>query len=136
MTDDREQLVRRAWDAYNRGEIEETLAFLDPEIVVESPVSMMNAGTFHGIDGFLGWLGEWNEAWDSFQTEITEIELVGEMIAVTRMRQHGTGRGSGAEVTMEAGWIYEIRDGRCVYLALRPSFEEAVEAARARAASK
>ncbi len=128
--------MRRAWEAYNRGDVEETIAFFDPEFVVETPVSMANPGTYRGLEAFLAWIGEWNDAWGSFQTEIVEIELVGQSLAVSRLRQYGTGRGSGAEVTMEAGWIYEVSDDRCVYLGLRPTFEEALADARARDANK
>jgi ketosteroid isomerase-like protein len=52
----REQVVRDAWDAYNRGDIEATVAILDPEIVVNSPANMANAGTYHGHEGFLAWM--------------------------------------------------------------------------------
>jgi hypothetical protein len=48
------------------------------------------------------------------------------------MQQTGIGRGSGVEVTMETGWVYEVRDGRCVHMGVHPSFESALVVARER----
>jgi ketosteroid isomerase-like protein len=136
VSDSRVELVQRGWDAYNRGDIEGTVAILDPEIVVHSPVNMANAGTYHGIDGFLAWIGHWNEAWDSFSTRVVEVETVGERHVVTAMHQSGTGRGSGIEVTMRTGWVFEQRDGLCVYMAIHPNVELARADARRREAAQ
>lgn len=120
-----EQVVRRGWEAYARGDVDGTLEIFDPEITVVSPVNMANAGTYHGHDGFLAWISQWNEAWESFATELLGVQRIGERHVVTHVRQSGVGRGSGAEVAMETGWVFEIRDGLCVYLAIFPTVEEA-----------
>ena len=54
---------------------------------------------------------------------ITEVEPVGERHVITLMRQTGTGRGSGVEVTREAAWVFETRDGLCTYMAIHPTLE-------------
>jgi ketosteroid isomerase-like protein len=128
------ELVRRGWDAYNRGDIEGTLAIFDPELVVHTAPPMANAGTYHGKQGFLTWIGQWNEAWDSFTAAVLAVETVGERHALTRVRQSGTGRGSGIEVTMESGWVFDVRDGLCVYLGLHQTLEGARAEAFAREA--
>jgi ketosteroid isomerase-like protein len=124
MSDPHEQLVRAAWDAYNDGDIERTISFFHPDrLTVYAPPQMANAGTFHGVDGFIEWITAWNEAWDSFHTEIEEIETLNDRQVITRMRQSGTGRGSGVEVVMEAGWLFEVEDNRCTYISIQPTYD-------------
>ncbi len=122
-TEAREEIVRRAWEAYDRGDIEGTLAIFDPAVVIHVPVSMANAGTYHGKEGFLTWIAQWNEAWDSFEVGVLDVEAVGERHVLTLSRQSGIGRGSGVEVTMQTGWVFELREGLCTYLSVQPSIE-------------
>jgi ketosteroid isomerase-like protein len=129
-------MLRRGWESYMRGDIEETLATLDPEIVVHAPVTMANAGTYHGRDGFLAWIAQWNEAWESFTGEVIEVEPIGERHLVASVRQTGIGRGSGVRVTMDTAWTYEVRDMLSVYVAVHPSPEDARQDARRREAGE
>lgn len=124
-TEPRIELIRRGWDAYNRGDVAGVLDILSAEVVCHAPTTMANAGTYHGHEGFIAWIGSWNEAWDSFTAELVEVDTVGERHLVTLMCQRGIGRGSGVEVEMQAGWVYEERDGLCVYVAIHPSIEAA-----------
>lgn len=130
---DRVALVSRTWDAYNAGEVDSALELFHPEVEVYGSPELANPGTFRGVEKLLGWIATWNEAWESFHFGELETVAVGEHHAVTRMHQTGIGRGSGVEVSMEVGWLYEIRDGRCVHLGLYPSFESALAVARERA---
>jgi hypothetical protein len=133
MSETHEQLVRDAWDAYNDGDVERTISFFHPdELTVYAPPQMANAGTFHGVEGFVEWITAWNEAWDSFHTDIVEIEQLNPQQVITKMRQSGTGRGSGIDVVMEAGWLFEVEDDLCTYISLHPTYE----AARAHAAER
>ena len=134
VSEDRERLVRRGWDAYNRGDIEGTLAIFDPELTVHVAPPMANAGTYRGRQGFLTWIGQWNEAWGSFSAVVLAVETVGEHHLLAHVRQAGTGRGSGIEVTMESGWVFDLRGGLCVYLGLHHTLEGARAEALAREA--
>jgi ketosteroid isomerase-like protein len=129
---DRVELMQRAWDAYNAGEVDAVIELLDPEVEVYSSPELANPGTFRGVDEFVRWMTRWNDAWGSFHFDAVETVPVGEHHVATRMRQTGVGRGSGLEVAMDAGWVAEVRDGRCVHLGLYPSFEVAIAVARKR----
>ena len=136
MSEVSETLVREAWDAYNRGDIPGTIAFFDHDrLTVYAPPTMANAGTYHGIDGFVEWITSWNEAWDRFHTEILELEQMGDDRVLTKMRQSGVGRGSGIEIAMEAAWLFEVKHGLCTYISIQPSYEDALAHARERAAA-
>jgi len=130
--EERLALVGRAWDAYNAGDLETGLEMFDAEVEVYTSPQLANAGTYRGREELVGWIAAWNEAWESFHLNDVETVPVGEYHAVTRMQQTGIGRGSGVEVTMETGWVYEVRDGHCVHMGVHPSFESALAVARKR----
>ncbi len=130
--DERVELARRGFAAYEAGDMKTVVELFDPEIEVFVADQFLLTGTHRGIDGFVKWIGEWNDAWKRFESEIEEVVAVGDRHAVARVRQVGLGRGSGIEVDQTVGFVFEVRDGRCVHLALHPSFEEAVGVAEDR----
>ena len=134
MADRRTELVHRGWEAWEKGDAEATLALYDPDVVVYAPPEIGNAGTFHGIEGFLEWAGAWYEAWETFEQELIEVELVGETHVIADTMQKGKGRGSGIEVERHASWLYEVRDEKLVYMSLYWNREAALADAREREA--
>jgi uncharacterized protein len=130
--EERIELVRRGIQAYNAADFGAMLVLVDPDVVIESSVELMNAGTFRGQDGLARWIGAWNDAWEDFQSSPEEIVPVGESHVVARIIGSGRGRGSGVEVSREVGYAYDVSDGRCVYMTIRPTFEEALAVARER----
>jgi hypothetical protein len=67
-----------------------------------------------------------------FRPEPRRIEAVGERHAVADVLQTGRGRGSGVEVEMTLGYLFEYVGGRATYVALHPTFDEAMAVARER----
>jgi uncharacterized protein len=130
--EERIELVRRGFEAWNAGDVETTLELLDPEVEIYTAEGIVNSGTYKGHDGFMRWAQQWFEAWEEFHNELEEVVAVGDRHAVARSHQTGRGRGSGVEVEMDVGWTSEVRDRRAVYLALHPSFEDAMADARRR----
>jgi ketosteroid isomerase-like protein len=130
--DERVELVRRGLQAYNARDTGAVLRLFDPEVEIFSTDELMNAGTFRGHAGYVRWVRNWDEAWEDFQNTPEEIIAVGEHHVVARVRASGRGRGSGVEVGQMVGYVYEVREGLCVYMGLHPSFEEAVTVARER----
>jgi ketosteroid isomerase-like protein len=127
-------LNRRAFDAFDAGDVDGVLALLDPEVEVYMPNDLPNSGTFRGHEGYLKWVGNWLEAWDDFTVEIREIEPVGERHVVAHARQSATGKGSGIPVEMEIAYMTETRDGRAIALHLYQSADEARRVAAEREA--
>jgi ketosteroid isomerase-like protein len=123
------ELARVGIEAYNRGEIDAVLEFIDPDIEVHTPADFLNTGTSHGRDGFIQWAEQWNEAWDSYRMEIEAVEAVGDHHVVATLRQFARGAGSGVEVEMEIAQMYEVRGGKAIRLHLYPDRDTAVAAA-------
>jgi ketosteroid isomerase-like protein len=125
-------LARRGLEAYNRGDIDAVLKLFSPDVQVYAPPDFINAGLFHGHQGFLSWIGQWNEAWESFDIQVKDVEPVGERFVIALVHQEGRGRGSGISVTQDVVYLYEVRDELCVYQAIYPDRERALEDIRQR----
>jgi ketosteroid isomerase-like protein len=124
-----EELARRSIDAYNRRDAEALLEELDEEIEIYAPPELPNGGTYRGHQGFLQWLGQWDEAWEEFRVEIERIEFVGERYGVVTVRQFGRGAGSGVEVEMRIVQLYEVQGDKAIRIHLYPDREVALAAA-------
>ena len=131
--EERIALARRGIELYDAGDLEGALELLSPDVETYAPPELMNRGTFHGIDGFLRWAGEWNEAWEWFELEVLRVEAIGERHVVAVVHQHGRGRGSGLEAETDSAFVFELgEDGLCIYQALYNDIEAAFASARER----
>lgn len=124
-------LVRGALESFQRGEIEDVISFLDPEVDVFSSPELANPGHFTGRDGWAQWAAEWLDAWETFEVEPEALDPVGENHVLLSVRQHGKGKVSGVEVEMRVCHLFELRDGMAIRYHLYPDREQALDAARA-----
>ncbi len=128
---ERIELARRGVQMYDAGDVEGALALMHPAI--EGYSEGLNTDHFSGIDGFLAWAAEWDEAWGRFDREVREVEAVGEQHAVAIVEQSGIGRDSGVAVEQTAAYVFEVDDDmRCTYFALYIDPERGLAAARER----
>jgi ketosteroid isomerase-like protein len=133
MSEERERLVELAREglaAYERGDIDAVLALLDSEIEVTVSPMLPNPEGGSSHDEFLAWIARWEEAWDSFTSDVLSIELVDDRHVIAHVRQRGVGAGSGVAVEMEVFWMFEWDGEKTTRLGLFISEEEALAAAR------
>jgi ketosteroid isomerase-like protein len=129
------ELIRHGFELYAAGDVEAVLELYDPEVVVTAP-EFMNAGPYHGREGYLEWSEAWNEAWESIEFEVGRIEPVGERHLVAEVLTRARGGNSGIDVEVKAAWMYEMRNGRALYLEVMTSVENATEVGRRREADE
>jgi ketosteroid isomerase-like protein len=131
-SDRREALARRGMEAFNAGDVAGMVAALSEEVEVYASPEMANAGQFRGHDGFVSWITAWTDAWEEVTAEVTDTILVGDRHIVTAVHQEGRGR-DGIRLSMELAFLFELGgDGRCRFLAMVSTPEEAVEMGRER----
>ena len=130
----REQLARAGIEAYANGDVETALTLFSQDLAVYAPPGeQVTTGTWHGIEGFLEWSGEWNEAWESFELDLVDVQAIGERHAVATVNQRGLGKGSGVEIEAMSGYVMELGDDeQCIFFALYNDLDRALAAARAR----
>jgi ketosteroid isomerase-like protein len=125
--------VERVYDllaAYMQGNEEKLRDSTDPAAETYGAPGIVNAGTYHGYDGFLQWSRQWEEAWDEISYELLEVVEVRESIVVVPVHTVGRGAGSGVEIDTVFGWMYEFRDGLVTRFHVYPTVDDALDAAR------
>jgi ketosteroid isomerase-like protein len=122
-------LVREGIEASNRGDLDAVLAKFDPEIEFHIAPGLGNAGTYYGHEGYREGFGGWAEAWEGYTIELLEVQAVGERHVVVDARQSARGHGSGVEVDMRLGFMFEARGDMLVRLHVLRSYDAALSAA-------
>jgi ketosteroid isomerase-like protein len=126
------ELARGGIQSWIDGDRDAAMETIAEDVEVFVPSELGNAGTYRGIEEFLRWNAQWEEAWSDFQMEVVSAEPVGERHVVCLIRSRGRGAGSGVEVGNELGWVLEVRGESLAFLGLQPSHEDAVALAERR----
>ena len=124
------EIVRKVWQGYERGDIEEFLALCDPAVVWDQRhyVSDEFDPVYYGRDGIKGFLEEWYEFFESYYAHGEEFIDAGEAVLM-RVRQGGRGKHSGATVQSAPYWVVSrVRDALVVRIEFYRDEREALEA--------
>jgi uncharacterized protein len=115
MSEENVALVRRAFDAYVAGDIDEVLRVCAEDIVVtQAPEVPGVPPQQRGHAGVLEAFGLWPEQWDDFRIEIERVAAHPGDHVVVVTRQSGRGKTSGVEVRGEFTFAFTVRDGKIV----------------------
>ena len=131
MSQENVDLVRAAWDAWERGDMEAIFAFYDPAIVWDQTGFGAHelSAVYHGHDGVRQFFREWLAPFESYYAHAEDFIDAGEAVVV-RCRQGGRGKTSGAAVEMPPYWqVYRLRDGLVIRIEVYRVQAEALEAA-------
>ena len=119
-------LVRSIWE---KG-IFSPADWADPEIALDArALPSPTAGLYHGHEGIRQFLREWLESFENFHIQAESFREVGDSIIVGVLLT-GRGKTSGAPVDMSRWYVYRIRNGLVIGVALFATEDEALEAAR------
>jgi ketosteroid isomerase-like protein len=122
------ELLKRGYEAFNRGELEAVFARLDPEIEWVTDERVPFAGTYHGHGEIRRLLSDQQEVFGQLTMEPYEFFETGDQV-VAFVRQRARGHASGAEIVITIGHLWTIRDGKAVRWQGFPEREKALEAA-------
>ena len=114
MAEDNVSLVRRGYEAWNRGDLEGIIARLDPEIQWIGHPALPESGPLRGPAEVRRWMEQFREAWD--ETAVLPEDLIeqgDQVIALVRIS--GRGRGSGLEISggLDAH-VWTFRAGKAI----------------------
>jgi ketosteroid isomerase-like protein len=125
-------LVRGALEAFPRGDLEEMLSYLDPEVEWRSAiVGGAEGNVYRGHEGFRRWFADSFESFEELRNEWSEFRDLGDRVLAFG---HVTARGreSGVEVDSPMGWVFTLRRGKTVKAEGFLSRAKALEAAGVR----
>ena len=122
------EIVRRAFEAVGRGDLDGFLALMDSEVVAIPRIVAIEGGSLSGHDGIRRWWDGVFSAFPDFQVEIGSVRGTGDA-TVSEVRITGHGQGSGAPFE-DAVWVAaRVRDGKVSWWQTFLSEAEALEAA-------
>src|SRR4051794_10387240 len=108
------EVVRRAFDAFTRGDMDGVLRLCDEDVVITQPKELPGISRQQrGHRGVLEAFSIWPEQWDDYYIEILRTADSGEYVVVTT-RAGGRGKQSGVEVKMEFAFVFTVRDEKIV----------------------
>jgi len=117
MSEEVEELIRRGYEAWNRGDWVAMEELLAPDFEIDATDRVLNPDTYEGIDGFRRLVRELGEIWDRWDIEPIEFVQQGERVFVAH-RVRARGKGSGVEVVQTYWSVWTVRDGKGVKLSL------------------
>ncbi len=127
MSKENVEIVRRAYEAFNRRDFDDALADVDDE-VGWAPIFSVETALLEGKNAVRA---AWARQFEAFDVTIEpeEITSLDESRVIVVARWSGRGSVSGAPFATTGVQICTIREGRLVRLDSYPSREEALDAA-------
>jgi uncharacterized protein len=114
------EIVRRGYEAFNRGDIQTTLALFDPRVEVhlapegQEVLGSRFSSVYSGLDGFMEFLGQLQAGWDTWSWEPEEFIDAGEDRVLVMVRMRAKAKGDGPDVDQPVAQVCTMEDGRLV----------------------
>ena len=123
------EVVRRAYEAFNRGDLDGVVEYGAPDFEYVATGAIPGAaGTYRGTEEYRRFLDWWWGEFDEPEFEVQELIDAGDQVfASTTMR--GYGKQSGAETSWGSWQVWTVRDGTVLRGQAFPSRDQALEAA-------
>ena len=127
MSQENVEIVRRAHEALNAGNIDELVTFCHDDFQLDMSDRVFNPATYQGHDGIRQFYSEVQEVWERYVWEPEEMLDEGDVV-VALLRTEGKGRGSGVEIDRKTAMIWTLRGGKALWLRFYREPERALEA--------
>jgi ketosteroid isomerase-like protein len=128
MSQENVELARKAFEAWNRGDVDAFLQTFDPNVEVYLPEGGLNVGVRRGHEEVRRLMEGFLEVWRDLRMEPERFFEVRDQIVVF-VHVRGTGKGSGLVVETRPAHLATVRAGKLVRLVIYPERAAALEAA-------
>ena len=128
MSQENVEIVRRVYEAANRGDFDTADSCLHPEIEFHTYAESPEAGVYRGKQAVRTYNQGLFEQFESIRFEIEELADAGDRVVIVTT-QHAVPKGGKQEIDIQVVEVWAVRDG---LLAERRSYsakDEALEAA-------
>jgi ketosteroid isomerase-like protein len=128
MSRENVELVRRAVDAFNRGDLQAALDDLAPDAVWDwSNSHGPDAGVFRGHDEIRGFWRQFLDTFDELRFELDEVVEVEEGVLIADNVGYVQGR-EGIAAQARSAWLIATAGGQITSLTMYQTKQEALEA--------
>jgi ketosteroid isomerase-like protein len=129
MSQENVEIVRKAIEAFNKGDVEGSIADVAPEFEYTPSGSVLGGeGAYRGREGWKRFLELFWGEFDEPHIEIRDLIACDEHV-VAAQTFRGRGKQSGAETTWDLWQVWTLRDGKAVRGQGFTTESEALEAA-------
>jgi ketosteroid isomerase-like protein len=133
-TPDLVELVRRQWEAANRGDLDALVSLCRPDGVYDpSPTGL---GVFEGPAAIRGFLEDYWGAFEDLRFELEEVLYLGNGVTFSAIRQDARPAGSVGYVRRREAYVLEWVEGMVARLTVYTDIDEARAAAERLAESR
>ena len=126
MPEENAAVLRKGYEAVNRGDLEELLLSVHPEVEFTSLIAEAEGETFRGHDGVRRWWEQVVIPLGGLHGELEDVRDLGDDTLLARVA--GTYRPSGVVVHQTVWNIVRFRDGKATGWEFFRTEEEALEA--------
>jgi ketosteroid isomerase-like protein len=120
------ELMNTRFAALKDGDMDDLLAFFDPEVVIEL-VDAPDPETYHGHDGVRSWFNDVFGPWAAYHVEAEDIMESGQW-TVALLHTSLRGEASGVELELTVAAFHQFRGGKIVRDRIYLDGDEALEA--------
>jgi ketosteroid isomerase-like protein len=127
MSQENVEVVRRAFAAWNAGDMDALREFFDPDVIARPPRHWPEPGPFVGRDALMRQFDQMRATWDADALEfLTDFVHAGDRVLV---RYAWRGVGQGPESTIELSYLATVRKGKILNVEFIWDHAEALKAA-------
>ena len=128
MSQENVEIVRAAFDAFERDDTDGVLSLCDPEIEITQADDLLGAPQHqHGHAGMLEAFAVWPEQWDDYRIEVVSMTDLGDRVMVKQMAR-GRGKDTGIPVEMLFTFLFSVRAGKITEWRIFTREDEALKA--------
>src|SRR6476469_3401894 len=128
MSQENVELVKRAFDAWNRGDVEWLAANADPDVEIKALTTALSGEPYRGPDGVRRWLAESYEAFEVIELGLEELREAGSRV-LGFGNLHWRGGDSGIDMNLAVTWVFTFRHGKVLRMEMFADRAEALQAA-------
>jgi uncharacterized protein len=130
MSQENVEIVRDAFVAYNRGDLDTLVAYCADDIDYRAAEGALDdRGPMHGKEAARAYFQDWLDTFDDLKAEPLELIDAADEQVVTVLRFGGRAKLSGVEADLTFAAVYTLRDGKFVRVREYWTRAEALEAA-------
>jgi ketosteroid isomerase-like protein len=126
MPNENVEIVRRMYEAFDRGDLEAALGCFDPGVVLDAR-HRVDGGIAHGREALAATVAEWIGTWDGWRENVEEMRDVDNRVMVIST-QGGRGKESGIEWENRFAMLFDVERGQITRWTIYDDVDEALEA--------
>jgi ketosteroid isomerase-like protein len=128
MSQENVEIVRQAFDTWERGDLEGHLRLVHEDIVCQRMAPLIDSKTYRGVEGYLQWARDWLRPYEDFRFRPNEYIDAGDRVLV-EVPQEGRLAGSDQVMTGVFWFLLTLWDRRVTRFEIYGEREQAREAA-------